>query len=65
MDYELIAEIRSELKQCGSGKHIHRMAFYAKDLLAMLDELEEHCETFCKCPTHGPSLIQIPDGEFD
>lgn len=32
-------------------------------LLKRLRELEDHCNTFCKCPTHGASLIHF-DGEM-
>jgi len=39
-----------------------------KEAQAMAEELldlRDHCNTFCKCPSHGASLVQIPDGEFD
>jgi len=29
------------------------------DLLKKIKELEEHLDTFCKCPSHGPSLIHF------
>jgi hypothetical protein len=38
---------------------------YVMVLKERVRELEEHLDTFCRCPSHGPSLIHIPDGEFD
>lgn len=34
-------------------------------LVQELIDAREHSNTFCKCPTHGPSLVQIPAGEFE
>lgn len=34
-------------------------------LLEHIESLAQHLDMFCKCPSHGPSLIQFPDGEFD
>lgn len=31
---------------------------------ARIKHLEDHLNEFCKCPSHGPSLIHIPDNEF-
>lgn len=31
----------------------------ADDLVNKIKELEEHLDTFCKCPSHGPSLIHF------
>lgn len=46
-----------------------RLIAQAPTLLAELvercEELQDHLNTFCKCPSHGPSLVQVPDGEFD
>jgi len=37
---------------------------HIKQLAKEVLELEWHCDKFCKCPTHGPSLIQISEREF-
>ena len=34
------------------------------DLIREIRKQRIHLDKFCKCPSHGPSLIQIPDGEF-
>jgi hypothetical protein len=34
-------------------------------LQATNQDLEDHMNSFCKCPTHGPSLVEFPEGEFD
>lgn len=37
-----------------------------KQWAVFLDEVDcKICTEKRKCPSHGPSLIQIPDGEFD
>lgn len=32
---------------------------YIEDLLLKIKKLEEHLDTFCKCPSHGPSAIHF------
>lgn len=42
------------------GQAVNRHIEYLENEVS---DLKEHCDTFCKCPSHGPSLIQIPLGE--
>lgn len=44
---------------------IPRLADAVRELRKELAEAREHLNTFCKCPTHGPSIIQVPQGEFE
>lgn len=34
-------------------------------LLSKVEDLQDHLNTFCKCPSHGASLVQFGDKEFE
>ena len=40
----------------GGGKQPLRGLVFKK-LKEKIAELSEHCDTFCKCPSHGPTLV--------
>lgn len=48
--------VHDDLEKCKAERH---------QLRQELEEANEHLNTFCKCPTHGPSAVHIPEGEFD
>lgn len=68
MSFELITKLRRAegLVYLASEETVAKdLSKLFKSAADRIEELQDHCNTFCKCPSHGPSLIQIPEGEFD
>lgn len=51
-----LKEARKEASDSFLSTHSARSLI--NQALDHIEELEEHCDTFCKCPSHGPSLVQ-------